>query len=85
MFRGSPAFVEAAERPPPLCIATTVVLSCHNRHLVLPQRTSRLATPEIRRGKTGCDHRRIGKASAGPPGGDDPIARNHRGVIHKDL
>ena len=35
-------------RPPPfvvpLSLATTEVLSCHNRHLVLPQRTSRVAT-----------------------------------------
>ena len=37
-------------RPPfvvPLCLATTVVLPCRNRHLVLPQRTSRLPTREI--------------------------------------
>ena len=26
-------------RPPPLCLATTEVLPCRNRHLVLPQRT----------------------------------------------
>ena len=36
-------------RPPPLFLATTEVLSCHNEHPVLPQRTSRLATEEIRR------------------------------------
>ena len=40
-------------RPPPfvvpLFLATTEVLSCHNEHPVLPQRTSRLATQEIRR------------------------------------
>ena len=43
-------------RPPPfvvpLCLATTEVSSCHDRHLVLPQRTSFLAAPDIRRGKT---------------------------------
>ena len=33
----------------PLFLATTEVLSCHNEHPVLPQRTSRLATQEIRR------------------------------------
>ena len=38
----------------PLCLATTEVSSCHNRHLVLPQRTSFLAAPDIRRGKRGC-------------------------------
>ena len=37
-------------RPPlwiPLCLATTEILSCHNRDLVLPQHTSCLATTEI--------------------------------------
>ena len=50
-------------RPPPfvvpLCLATTEVSSCHNRHLVLPQRTSFLAATEIRRGKRGCPQSRI--------------------------
>ena len=35
-------------RPPPLFLATTEVLPCRNRHLVLPQRTSRLPTRETR-------------------------------------
>ena len=39
-------------RPPPFVVpsslATTEVLSCHSEHPVLPQRTSRLATQEIR-------------------------------------
>ena len=50
-------------RPPPfvvpLCLATTEILPCHNRHLVLPQRTSCLAAPDIRRGKRGCPQSRI--------------------------
>ena len=41
-------------RPPPLCLATTEVSSCHNRHLASPQRTTFLAAPDIRRGKRGC-------------------------------
>ena len=40
---GPPPFVV------PLCLATTEVLPCRNRHLVLPQRTSRLPTREIGR------------------------------------
>ena len=43
----------------PLCLATTEVSSCHSRHLVLPQRTSFLAAPDIRRGQRGCPQSRI--------------------------
>ena len=35
------------EAPPPLCLGTREILSCHNRDLVLPQHTSCLATTEI--------------------------------------
>ena len=47
--RRPPPLCGGGRRPPPLSLATTEVLSCHNRHLVLPQRTSRVATREIRR------------------------------------
>ena len=42
-FGGRPPFVA------PLFLASTEVLPCRNRHLVLPQRTSRLPTREIGR------------------------------------
>ena len=47
--RRPPPLCGGGRRPPPLFLATTEVLSCHNEHPVLPQRTSRLATQEIRR------------------------------------
>jgi len=43
----------------PLCLATTEVSSCHNRHLVSPQRTSFLAAADTPRGKRGCPQSRI--------------------------
>ena len=48
-LRRPPLLCGGGRRPPPLCVATTEVLPCRNRHLVLPQRTSRLPTREIGR------------------------------------
>ena len=44
--RGAPLW-RRREAPPPLCLGTREILSCHNRDLVLPQHTSCLATTEI--------------------------------------
>ena len=43
---GAAPLCGGGRRPPPLCLATTEILSCHNRDLALPQRTSCLATTE---------------------------------------
>ena len=45
--RSAAPFCGGGRRPPPLCLATREILSCHNRDLVLPQHTSCLATTEI--------------------------------------
>ena len=62
----------------PLCLATTEVSSCHNRHLVSPQRTSFLAAADTPRGKRGCPQSRIpnpiGDCENGQTNG---LVRNH--------